>query len=303
MDLVELRNIIACPACRNVLADGSDGIYCSTCDCTYPLVEGRIPLLFPQERAGRFARFISDHHAGDWKQLPWARWASHIKPPSAYYDPGERDRLQRFLQLVGPGGKVVDFGAGGRKLSPQFINFDIDRFPNVDIIGDGHRFPFQQDSLDGVVITGVLEHVEAPEIILRELFRALKPQGCVYVVIPFIQGFHADPIDHQRFTLQGLRKLCDAFEEVDAGVAGGPSSALVWILREYAAVWFRNKYLYYGAKFISGWLSAPLKYLDHFLAYRPHAHIIASGLYFIGRKPALQSQPTPDLSGVTATVP
>jgi len=73
---------------------------------------------------------------------------------------------------------------------------------------------------------------------------------------------------------------------VDCGVVGGPSSALAWILREYAGVWFRNKYLYYGAKFIAGWLTFPLKYLDYFLSHRTHAHIIASGLYFLGRKPA-----------------
>ena len=39
------------------------------------------------------------------------------------------------------------------------------------------------------------------------MFRVLKPGGYIYSEVPFLQGFHADPDDYQRYTLQGLKIL------------------------------------------------------------------------------------------------
>jgi hypothetical protein len=39
-------------------------------------------------------------------------------------------------------------------------------------------------------------------------------------------GYHADPTDYWRFTLDGLRLLCRYFEELDSGIHIGPSCGL-----------------------------------------------------------------------------
>ncbi|MDD2850477.1 MAG: Trm112 family protein [Desulfuromonadaceae bacterium] len=44
----ELLHILACPSCKGKLVQNSDGhsLLCSTCDDSYPVVEG-IPVLLP----------------------------------------------------------------------------------------------------------------------------------------------------------------------------------------------------------------------------------------------------------------
>lgn len=53
----------------------------------------------------------------------------------------------------------------------------------------------------------VLEHLEEPEIALREMFRVLKPFGRLYLVAP--QGWeeHCIPRDYFRFTRFGLQRI------------------------------------------------------------------------------------------------
>ena len=85
----------------------------------------------------------------------------------------------------------------------------------------------------------------------------------------------------------GLQQLLSAFERLDFGLSGGPSSSLAWILREYLAMLFVGSgRLYQVAYLLSGWLTFWLKYLDRFLVHREAAHRIACGFYFLGRKAA-----------------
>src|SRR5205807_10525608 len=133
--------------------------------------------------------------------------------------------------------------AGGRRITPGIVTFDAAPGPDVDVVGDIHAMPIEDNSFDCVFCTGTLEHVRDPWQSVREIKRVLKPGGIVHIDVPFIQGYHADPTDYWRFTLDGLRILCQPFEEMDAGVYIGPTCGLIWIAREWADSLTSNRYL------------------------------------------------------------
>lgn len=50
--------------------------------------------------------------------------------------------------------------------------------------GDAERLPFGGESFDFVNIGEVIEHVDNPDSLLREVFRVLRPGGLVYLSVP-----------------------------------------------------------------------------------------------------------------------
>jgi SAM-dependent methyltransferase len=212
------------------------------------------------------------------KRWPWLRW---LKPPAPTVNTGRL--LQQVLNAYPPGKHtVLDLGCGGRRLAGT-VRCDLVLEP-PGIRGDAARLPFRSGTFDCVVATALLEHVVHPARVVREIHRVLRPNGVLYVEVPFLEGFHADPDDYQRFTFRGLEVLLRRFDILDREVCSGPNSALNWILREYPAAWFRNPGLALAAKFVAAWVTAPIRYLDYAMASRPGAFRIAAGLSAVARR-------------------
>lgn len=236
------------------------------------------------------------------KKLPkWAiSFAKNIQPPSPTFSTNAKSNYKKLSSLlddlVDSEPKILVIGSGkslqsaadrylDEKYAKQTINLDIDQFPTITVVADGHKLPFKSDIFHAVITDAVLEHVKNPNQVVNEIHRVLKEGGYVYAEISFIYCFHADPYDYSRFTITGIKHLFSQFEEIDAGVCVGPSSALSCILREYLAILFSfsNDLVYQGLKMIFGWLTFWIKYLDVITAKSKHAKIIASGVY-LGRK-------------------
>ncbi len=200
------------------------------------------------------------------------------------------DHIQRTLSQLGPDARILDVGAGGRKIRPDVVTVDAFASPGVDIVGDIHALPIADDEYDCVICTGTLEHVRDPWQAVRELRRVLKLGGIVHIDVPFMQGYHADPHDYWRFTKEGLRLLCRDFEELDSGVHIGPTCGMVWVIREWADSLTSNRYISNSLLAIAAVLTAPVKYLDYAAIRSSRSHRVASAVYFRGRKAALAAK-------------
>lgn len=208
------------------------------------------------------------------------------RPSGIYRTQKSKNKIRDYVQTFPKNSVWLNIGSGSTIYGEEFINMDIAAFANVNLIGDAHNLPLKSNSADGIVIQGVCEHIRRPEIVIKEIHRVLKKGGVVIAEIPFIQGFHADPQDFQRYTTQGLEELFDSFEKVEIGVAVGPASGFVWILREFLSIVFsfNNYYLYKIFRYFFSWLTSPIPYLDFFFERSKFAVTIASSLFFIGKR-------------------
>ena len=214
----------------------------------------------------------------------WRRKLLNPSPNSKFH---QERRLRAFLEMLPPGGLAMDVGASLRRVSNDVLCLDLMPTDGVDLVGDLHRIPLVEESLDAVVCTGVLEHVADPWTVIGEIRRVLKPGGRVYVSLPFLQGYHPSPTDFHRFTPEGARRLLEDFEIDHLLNTRGSGSTVVWVLASFLAelVSFGNARAYGLAKAAFTWLLMPVKLLDAWLTYHPFDHFITSGFTVIARKP------------------
>lgn len=198
---------------------------------------------------------------------------------------------------LGEGAVILDIGAktargkyafGSPPEGAKVLALDIEEGPGVDIVADAHNMPVVEDnSVDCVITVSTLEHVVDPFRVMEEVYRVLKPGGYVYVSVPFIFPFHADPSDYYRFSAEGVDLLCKRFEKLESGFNRGPASTFHEVaIRFFPLLFsFRSSRLYAINVVIFKWLLFWVKYLDKFMASHPDAKVLHNGSYFLGRKP------------------
>lgn len=114
--------------------------------------------------------------------------------------------------------KWLDVGCGLRpyELSfPQgvYIGVDIEvsgrksDMKAPDYYYDGSILPFPEGYFEGVICTQVLEHVPEPGLLLKEMYRVLKPGGRLIMSLPFVWQEHEPPYDFFRYTCFGATSL------------------------------------------------------------------------------------------------
>jgi 2-polyprenyl-3-methyl-5-hydroxy-6-metoxy-1,4-benzoquinol methylase len=119
-----------------------------------------------------------------------------------------------------PGTRLLDVGCGGAWLGEHFA-----RYTGVDVsveaieaarargltalkIAPDGTLPFEDESFEGVVMKDVLEHVDDPVALVREVRRVLCPGGRVFASSPDAQRWVWDDYTHRRpFTRKSLRLL------------------------------------------------------------------------------------------------
>jgi len=180
----------------------------------------------------------------------------------------------------------IDSGPTYLHARKDVINVDIFDFKEVDIIADAADLPLIENSVDLIFNIAMLEHVPAPQTIIKEMYRVLKKGGEAVCYLPFMVPFHAAPEDYQRWTITGVKNLFSEYEILEIGVGAGPTSAMLWVLQEWLSILFsfRSKILHDIIFLILMIVTAPLKLLNLLLVKFPYAEKIASGFYVIGRK-------------------
>ncbi len=98
--------------------------------------------------------------------------------------------------------KRVNLGSGGRAFQ-DYINVDISPdAPNVDIVHDLNimPWPFEDESVDEILMSQCLEHLNDHNAAMREIYRILKPGCRAMITVPHFtwQLAYADPT-HKHF--------------------------------------------------------------------------------------------------------
>lgn len=203
------------------------------------------------------------------------------------------EKLSELALKVKPSARILVIGGsiagqGFEVLSEnsalELVETDVSFGPRVTMICDAHDLPFVDGSFDVVIAQAVLEHVVDPFRCVSEFYRVLRDDGLIYAETPFMQQVHGGKYDFMRFTYRGHRRLFRNFEEVHAGMIGGPGMALAWSWQYFLRSFARSAraQMYFA---ILGRLTAfYLKYFDYLFKPAQAAYDAASGFYFMGRK-------------------
>lgn len=129
---------------------------------------------------------------------------------------------QFILEAIPPGaGFILDLGGSkGMLRRPlmergyNYINLDIRDFGDGEpsLVGDAHRLPFKDSTLDAVVSKDTLQHFLEPWVVIGEIYRVLKIGGQFIIWVPFMHPFHGD--DFYRYSPEGLKHLLKNFDIV-----------------------------------------------------------------------------------------
>jgi ubiquinone/menaquinone biosynthesis C-methylase UbiE len=116
-------------------------------------------------------------------------------------------------------GKVLNAGCGNRDISLFLIAGGATEVEGCDrassipnaIICDLGSIPRPNDTYDSILCNAVLEHVQFPDQVLRELYRVLNPGGTMVLCVPFLQPYHPAP-DYRRYTREGMLELARIYD-------------------------------------------------------------------------------------------
>lgn len=183
------------------------------------------------------------------------------------------------LLMVGAGGKGIGTDVFYDDPNIQVIGFDIYASPLTHFIADTHQIPIESESVDGVWLQYVLEHVLDPWRVVGEIRRVLSNKGLVYAETPFLQQVHESAYDFVRFTHSGHRWLFRDFNEIKSGISMGPGVQLLWTLEHDARGVFRSRSVGQAVKLSLFWL----RLIEKIIPIR-YSFDNASSFYFFGAK-------------------
>lgn len=275
-----------CPFCGGGVFEESDASHtCVSCHLNYPVRQGQPdfrlspPLASSPDTTEAFQHRLKQalrRYPRFYRFLVVAIGPSLLRGPSS----------QAFVDALPEGARTLSVGAGVLRLRGHVTHLDYEPYGHLDVVGDAHHLPFREGVFDAVVCESLLEHVVEPTRVIAEMRRVLKPGGKIYLMVPFLFGFHAAPNDFYRFTHRGLEHRMQGFATDAIIVSGGPASALTGVLVETLAMAFSlgSRRLY---QLLSvAWLPvlAPLKLLDYALCRHPEAVRAAAVLLYLGTK-------------------
>ncbi len=218
-------------------------------------------------------------------------------------------------EILNIGGKHARAALAALRRDPGITCVECDCVPgaNPGVLADPRALPFADGSFDAVVVDGVLEHSVAPQRVVDEIHRVLRPNGLVYADTPFMLPVHGGAYDFNRFSGLAHRRLFARFRELSSGVSSGPAAALGYAIQSVMLGFARGRGSRFAVKTLCRVSLFWLKYLDLWIAPRPAARDAALGLFFVGERAdeAIDDRAllreyvgnTPDLYARAAVVP
>ena len=284
----KILDSLFCPACHAALKSDQveNTLSCQKCNITY-LVENGIPImLIPSSKEELQQKIQQWNNNAIVPKCISYKTVQLLRSPAPFHWFGKKKIFETIFSRIKTDGLYLDVGGTGT-IHPSVLTVNIAPSSDTDIVADAQLLPFKDNSVDGVFILLVLEHVPCPFEIAKEIHRVLKPGGFVFATLPFLQVMHENPKDYFRYTPDGIRELFLKFEEQSLQVASGPSATVIWVLKEYIALLcpFSNySLIYVSVREIAGWILFPLILFDLYLKKKKRVEKLASFYSYLGIK-------------------
>ncbi|MCK0125013.1 class I SAM-dependent methyltransferase [Gelidibacter sp. F2691] len=203
--------------------------------------------------------------------------------------------------LVDFHGSILDIGCGKMPYKQYILDHsNVNSYTGLDIESaivydkkvkpdytwDGVTMPFGDASFDCAFGTEVLEHCPEPEVVLKEVFRILKPGGIFFFTVPFLWNLHEVPHDEYRYTPFAIERHLrnSGFNNIKIKATGGWHASMAQMI----GLWVRRSPM---SKKKRNFLSTVLKPLINYLFKLDHVETVQfkdgqmiTGLYGIVKK-------------------
>lgn len=139
-------------------------------------------------------------------------------------------------------GVLYDLGCGSAPYRGFFLQF-VDRYVGVDwtesyhdvkadVIADLNKpIPVESEVADTVISLSVLEHLYAPQVMIEQAYRILKPNGHMLLEAPWQWAIHEAPHDYFRYSPFALKYLFEKAGFTDVVVEPQCGFATTWVLK------------------------------------------------------------------------
>ena len=123
------------------------------------------------------------------------------------------------IKNIKKGSFILDVGAGDspykelftnyKYKSTDFSNTKYHKYKNIDYICSTDNIPIKDSTVDAIICTEVIEHVQNIKTTIKEFNRLLRKKGDLFITVPFIIGEHEIPYDNARYTQFYLKNIIE----------------------------------------------------------------------------------------------
>jgi SAM-dependent methyltransferase/uncharacterized protein YbaR (Trm112 family) len=293
----QIKNaVLVCPVSKKSLKSSSIENILKTSDesHTYPLYRNVPILLEDREKIENYLR-SSPEMLEEYEKIAFSSISRDLTKKlyslfRTWYKNDLRNKkyvnaFNRIFSSLHENTVALSIGGGPQRTHNYLTNINIGPFHNVDVVGDAHKLPYADRSVDIIYCEAVLEHLSSPTLAITEFYRVLKNGGTALVITPFMQPYHGYPFHYQNFTLSGHLNLFkqQGFTIQESGTCVGPSYTLYHIVFSYI-----KEYVPFPLsllRFLWGLFARVfIRQFDRLLNNKINSHKMASTTYLIAEK-------------------
>ena len=204
--------IFSCPYCRAELVETTDGFfYCNDCKSSYKKNEHNqidFRLKKPKPICLNVQIGVQSNIYSFFDKVTLLRENKDNKIPKLkngipYHL--SKEIVSHFPNPNDNNSTMLDLGCGkgihreiGESYGYQYYGLDY-KTKEADVLGDAQALPFKDNSFNFVISIAVLEHIQHPLVMMKEVYRVLKTGGVFIGSVSFLEPFHEDSFYHHTY--------------------------------------------------------------------------------------------------------